>query len=233
MLSQLSQIFEFSINPFSILFLLLIGSTIISLVVAIYSEKTRLFLRKIKLLEPEEKPQTFLTWIITMIVIIRVFQVFFFQLFLVNGLSMYPTFHNNDFLIVDKMSYRNDEPKRGDVIVFKFLREGDAADGKYFIKRLIALPGERITVIDGVTTIYKTNGEKVILNEDFVKNKKLNDSTDYTLAQDQYFVMGDNRDGSYDSRSWGPIHKSQISGHVVFEFFRTPSVFPGKINYND
>jgi signal peptidase I len=233
MLSQLSQIFEFSPNPFSILFLFVIGLTILLLIIAIFSPKTAHFLRKIKILEEKEKPQTFLTWIIGMILIIRIFQVFFFQLFLVSGLSMYPTFQDNDFLIVDKMSYKNKEPARGDVIVFKFLKDGDPADGKYFIKRLIGLPGERVTVIDNVTTIYKKDGSKVILNEDFVKNKKNNDNTDYTLGEDQYFMMGDNRNGSYDSRSWGPIHKSQISGHVIFEFWNEPSVLPGKIIYND
>lgn len=193
------------------------------------------FLRKYKILEEGESPKAFLTWIVTMILIIRIFQVFFFQLFLVSGLSMYPTFDDKDFLIVNKMSYTREEPTRGDVIVFKFMN-GDAcgqnSNGKYFIKRLMALPGERITVINNVTTIYKKDGQVVKLNEDFVKQPKSNDNVDLTLGNDQYFVMGDNRTGSCDSRYWGPIHKSQISGHVIFEFWSTPGAYPGKINYN-
>ena len=111
----------------------------------------------------------------------------------VNGESMYPTLHDDDNLIVDKVSYRFSDPRRYDIIVFPY-RYKDM----YFIKRIIGLPGETVQIIDGYVYI---NGEK--LDENYgaeVMNDAGRAAEPITLGDDEYFVLGDNRNRSDDSR---------------------------------
>jgi signal peptidase I len=135
--------------------------------------------------------------------------------FIVVGASMYPTFENGNYLIVDKLVYRFNAPKRGDVVVFN----PPFTSSEYFIKRIVGLPGETISV-DGnkVKITNKDNPNGFILPESYVSSERAG-IKDVTLGDDQYFVMGDNRAVSSDSRVWGPISKEEISGRVDLQLF--------------
>lgn len=127
----------------------------------------------------------------------------------VSGSSMEPTLHHNDQLILDKISYRFSEPERFDIIVFPF----QYAEKTYYVKRIIGLPGETVQ-IDSTGNIY-INGE--ILEENYGKETILYPglaSEPITLGEDEYFVLGDNRNNSSDSRdpSVGNIRRSSIMG---------------------
>jgi len=131
----------------------------------------------------------------------------------VNGESMEPTLSNGDNLIVDKISYRFTSPKRFDIIVFPF----QYAENTYYIKRIIGLPGETVQ-IDANGVIY-INGE--VLEESYgreiIRSENLGiASNPITLGEDEYFVMGDNRNNSTDSRTQivGNIHKDDIIGRA-------------------
>lgn len=129
----------------------------------------------------------------------------------VNGASMEPTLHNGDNLIVDKISYRFTEPNRFDIIVFPFEYE----DETYFIKRIIGMPGEEV-MIDEDGTIYIDGKE---LRESYGK-EVIQDpgraAETIELGADEYFVMGDNRNNSTDSRSElvGNLHRDEIIGRA-------------------
>lgn len=142
-------------------------------------------------------------------------RLFIAQPFIVSGSSMYPTFDSGDYLIVDELSYRLNEPKRGDVIIFKYPND----PSKYFIKRIIGLPGEKID-INGtevkITSPEYPNGK--ILKEPYV-NYNRNSETHLTLPSDEYFVMGDNRYASSDSRVWGPLKKELIIGKAFVQLY--------------
>ena len=142
------------------------------------------------------------------------FRLFVFQPFLVRGASMEPSFHNWDYLLVDEVSYRFRSPERGEVIVFKFPND----PSQRYIKRIIGLPGETVQVQDGQVVVFH-GGERVQLDE---KSYTLSDtpgSIQITLPENEYFVMGDNRHYSSDSRSWGTLHKDLIIGRVFVRVF--------------
>lgn len=146
-----------------------------------------------------------------LIFIVLPIRLFVAQPFVVVGTSMEPAFLNNDYLIVDEISYRIQDPKRGDVIVFKYPGSTEE-EQKYFIKRVIGLPGETIDIHDGtVTVINKSTPNGFQLNETYITEKPTN-TIKVTLLNDQYFVMGDNRSVSFDSRSWGPLDRDAIVG---------------------
>jgi signal peptidase I len=134
------------------------------------------------------------------------------QPFIVNGASMEPTFLNNDFLLVDELVYRFREPVRGEVIVFKNPRNED----EYYIKRIIGLPGESIIIESGSVFV---EGER--LDEEYLSeaNMSVPGSYEFELGLDEYFVMGDNRLESADSRLWGPLDEEKIIGTVRFRFW--------------
>jgi signal peptidase I len=130
--------------------------------------------------------------------------------FVVKGESMEPNFHNNEYLIIDELSYRFREPERGEIVVFRYPRD----PSEFFIKRIIGLPGETVEVRDG---------KVFVSNDEFPNGKELEESylvepstnrTKRTMGEKEYFVMGDNRDESLDSRSFGPIGKDAIVGRV-------------------
>ena len=125
---------------------------------------------------------------------------------------MDPTFLNRDYLVIDEISYRLRSPERGEVIVFRFPRDRS----QFFIKRIIGLPGETVRVKDGGVFIV-SNGREHKLDE----SAYLPDGTvtgganqEVVLASDEYFVLGDNRGASSDSRSWGPIKRSDMVGRA-------------------
>lgn len=129
--------------------------------------------------------------------------------FKVEGTSMEPSVHPGQYVLVDKISYMLGEPQRGDVIVFNY----PLAIDRDFIKRVIGLPGETVAISGGVVTV---NNEP--LQESYIAAPPLSGGA-WTLTPTEYFVMGDNRNGSSDSRSWGPLERKYIIGKAVLVYF--------------
>lgn len=163
------------------------------------------------------------------IIIVAPIRLFVAQPFVVNGASMYPTFETGQYLIVDQISYKFHEPRRGDVIVFRFPQD----KSKYFIKRIVGLPGETVRITDQeVRIISAENLDGVVLEEPFIESTKSNNLS-VKLAEDEYFVMGDNRAESLDSRIWGPLQENYIIGRAFVRLLpaETLDYLPGKYNY--
>ncbi len=153
---------------------------------------------------------------------------FIIEPFIVDGASMDPTFSTGQYLIVDRLSYRFEKPARGDVIVFEYPNDPSI----YYIKRIIGLPGETVNIKNGVVTITKSSEKSTItLSEPYIEeNHKSYENMQVALTDSQYFVMGDNRAQSSDSRYWGPLPANLITGRPLVRL--TPptqiAVFPGE-----
>lgn len=172
--------------------------------------------------------ETFEIIIFTAIIVIPI-QMFIGRTFIVVGLSMYPTFNNSDYLVVDKLTYQFNEPKRGDVIVF----HPPTNIKTYFIKRIIGLPGETIYVEhDKVTIVNKDHPEGFEINMPIDLSKGEIDKA-LELGKDEYFVMGDNRAESFDSRTWGALPRKNISGRVFLRLLpiKNIGVWPGEFDF--
>jgi len=141
---------------------------------------------------------------------------FLIQPFYVKGASMEPTFQDDQYLIVDEISYRFDAPQRGQVIVFRYPLDPQ----EYFIKRIIGLPGEQIQFKDGHVIIYnQQHPQGFTLDENYLAPSLPTFDTNTNkikISQGDYFVMGDNRPASKDSRSFGPVNRSFIIGKILF-----------------
>ncbi|MEN9582868.1 MAG: hypothetical protein RL641_822 [Candidatus Parcubacteria bacterium] len=158
-------------------------------------------------------------------------RLFIAQPFIVSGKSMYPTFDNGQYLIVDEITYKLEDPKRGDVIIFHFPNN----QKEYFIKRIIGLPGETISISDGkVNIVNEANKDGFSLTEPYM-DSKLSDMAPKTLSDTDYFVMGDNREASYDSRAWGTLSHDLIVGRALVRLvpFNDAALFPGKYQYTN
>lgn len=156
-------------------------------------------------------------------------RMFIAQPFIVSGASMDPTFENGEYLIVDEISYAFEEPQRGDVIIFKYPLD----PSKYFIKRIIALPGEHLSVTEDTITIRNDeNPDGFTLDETYLSHKTFG-NVDVVLEEDEYFVMGDNRPASSDSRIWGPLKEEFIIGRALVRLLPVTrvNVFPGSHIY--
>lgn len=130
--------------------------------------------------------------------------------FYVKGESMKPTFENHEYLLIDEISYRFHEPKRGEVIVFKYPRDPK----EYYIKRVIGLPGDEV-VISGGRVQVKRDNEVVLANEAYLNEKVITGGDfDVLVPENNYFMMGDNRPASQDSRSFGTVDEGFIVGRV-------------------
>lgn len=163
--------------------------------------------------------------LISLLIIIP-FRMYIAQPFVVDGASMDPTFGSGDYLIVDEISYRFKIPERGSVIVFKYPRD----TRKSFIKRIIGLPGETVSIVDGKITIFNQNNpDGFLLDEPYIERGK-QETLSYTLGEGEYFVMGDNRLSSADSRIWGPVPAENIIGRPILQFL-PPAFLPG--DYSD
>ena len=134
-----------------------------------------------------------------------------FQPFLVSGASMEPNISQSNYLIIDELTYRFREPMRGEVIVFRY--PGDPST--FYIKRIMGLPGERVDIANGTLSI---NGIKIDESE-YLKGVSTSGIVHLTLDLDHYFVMGDNRGNSYDSRAWGPLEKKYLVGRALLRLF--------------
>jgi len=163
------------------------------------------------------------TVIISLAIILPI-RYFIIQPFMVEGASMQPNFHNRDYLIVNEISYRFIEPKRGEVIVLK----NPDNPKQFFIKRIIGLPGESLKIEDGDIYIKNVGASDFVkINEfDYLPNKqKTFGSLDaINLENDEYFVMGDNRGNSKDSRIFGPLKRDLIIGRVLFRGYPFDSI---------
>lgn len=149
--------------------------------------------------------------------------------FIVNGVSMSPTMQTNEYIIIDQLTYKFTEIERGDVVVFRAPPE----PGKYYIKRIIGLPGEIVKIDNGeVTIINEENPDGLKLTEDYVKYTK-DTNLLYEISDDHYFVMGDNRAESFDSKDWGLLPKKEIRGRAWLRLFPLNKInyLPGKISY--
>lgn len=169
-----------------------------------------------------------LTFIVLAIIIVVPIRLFVAQPFVVEGESMHPTFESGAYLIVDELTYALSAPKRGDVIIFRY--PGDPK--VFYIKRVIGLPGETVHINHGQTTVTKTDGSTVTLTESYVVAEDATYTQDTTLGSDQYFVMGDNRPRSSDSRIWGPLPKKNIVGRAYIRLLPANliGILPGAAN---
>lgn len=150
--------------------------------------------------------------IISLAIIIPV-RYFLIQPFYVNGASMEPNFHDHEYLIINEIVYRVDDPARGDIIVFRYPKD----PSQYFIKRIIGLPGEKIKIKDNKIYIYNDkypNG--VVLNEEVYLPEDMQtpyfSKSEFVLGDNEFFVMGDNREQSLDSRKFGAVPRRLIIG---------------------
>jgi len=232
----LSSLSDISQNPVSIVIFSVLFLFIVALIFASIFPSWRDKLITIKLLEEDEAPSSLLFWIIGIIIIVKLIQGFLVQPFIVDGGSMLPTYHTNEFLLVDKLSYVIHKPRRGDVMIFKlYENNNNPYEGKHLIKRVIGLPGEHIVVQNGITTIYNTaNPKGFVVDEPYVSYKEVHKDVDIILDDHHYFMMGDNRAQSYDSRDWGPLDAVNIKGQVLFRVypFNVAAYEPGRYTYS-
>lgn len=150
------------------------------------------------------------------------------QPFIVKGASMEPTFEDGDYLIVDQLSYRLHEPERFDVIIMRYPRDPSV----FFIKRIIGLPGETIEFVGARVIVGRGAGvEPINLPQPFVEEGRAGEEYGvYTLGADEYFVLGDNRVASSDSRSWGALPRDNVIGKALLRLLPPTKfeVLPGK-----
>jgi signal peptidase I len=124
---------------------------------------------------------------------------------------MEPNFSTGDYLVVDELSYRFRDPQRGEVIVLN-----NPTDNKeFFIKRIVGLPGEEILIVNNKVFVDGASIEEKYIASDI----PMSDTPPFLLRENEYFVMGDNRPSSYDSRNWGPLGEHQIVGVVRLRFW--------------
>lgn len=165
--------------------------------------------------------------IVALIIVIPI-RMWIAQPFVVSGESMYPTFDNGQYLIIDEISYILGSAGRGDVVVFRYPNDTK----RFFIKRVIGLPNEKIIVNEGVVTIInKEHPDGFKMVEPYINEKLFTGST-YETKDNEYFVMGDNRNRSADSRLWGILPKNLMIGKVFLRLLpiKTISYMPGKYN---
>lgn len=149
---------------------------------------------------------------LAIVVPIRYFVV---QPFIVRGASMEPNFEDSQYLIIDELSYYLREAKRGESIVFRYPKDPD----QFFIKRIIGLPGERMEINDGAVWIFsEAHPAGFVLEEPYLaaSDRRTKPDMEIELGPDEYFVLGDNRDFSSDSRVWGALGRRFIVGRAAF-----------------
>ena len=160
------------------------------------------------------------------IIIVVPIRMFVAQPFIVSGASMDETFSNGQYLIVDQLTYQFESPQRGEVVIFRY--PGDPS--KFFIKRVVGVPGDTISIEGDIVTIR--NEEHPMgtrLQEPYITSMSGNDTITEKLNAEEYFVMGDNRDYSSDSRSWGILTEDRIIGRALVRLFPLSALgtFPG------
>lgn len=151
--------------------------------------------------------------IISLAIIVPI-RYFIVQPFFVKGASMEPTFEDNNYILIDEISYRFRDPEREEVVVFRFPEDRK----QFFIKRIVGMPGETVEIKNDKVIIHnKQNPSGFTLNETYLdKGQHTMGDMRIKLDQNEYFVLGDNRLRSSDSRRWGPLNRSLITGRVFF-----------------
>jgi signal peptidase I len=163
--------------------------------------------------------------IIALIIVVPI-RMFIAQPFIVSGASMQETFNNGEYLIVDQITYHLQSPTRGEVVIFRYPRD----PSKFFIKRIIGVPGDTISIEESTVTIKNADyPEGFVLVEPYIKSMRPGILIEEKLGPKEYFVMGDNRDESSDSRVWGVLSEDRIIGRAFLRLFppRAFDVFPG------
>lgn len=164
---------------------------------------------------PEEREQVrqlrlFMMWAFCFVLLLKLFYVSAFE---IEGPSMLPTYHDGERIIAEKVSYRMHEPEYKDVVIVRVTNKEGRANAINIIKRIVGKPGDVIEVRGGF--LYR-NGQKV--KESYIKEKMKQDILPYVIPEDEYFVMGDNRNNSTDSRDYGSFKKKSIIGKVWFQW---------------
>lgn len=183
-------------------------------------------------MEPERKGplEEVITFALIALAIVIPIRLWIAQPFIVHGGSMEPTFESGEYLIVDQLTYRFEAPKRGDVIIMRYPKD----PAIFFIKRVIGLPEETVEIAAKNVIIYPANGgAPVTLDESFLDpSREQNAYATYALGADEYFVMGDNRLESSDSRSWGALPAKDVVGRAIARLFplNRVSIFPGFVS---
>lgn len=159
-------------------------------------------------------------FLLAMVIIVPI-RYFLVQPFFVRGASMEPNFSDGEYLVIDELSYRWRVPQRGEVIVFRF----PGSPSQFFIKRIIGLPGETVRIEHGQVIIQnQEHPPGVVLDEStyLPSGTRTGGQEDMHLGEDEYFVLGDNRAASSDSRSWGVLSKKAIVGRTWIRAFPLP-----------
>lgn len=160
-------------------------------------------------------------WIAFLVVFVMLVHYFIATVFIVDGLSMDPNFETGEYVVANRIGYLTGKPVRGDVVILKY--PGDPEHKKY-IKRVIGLPGDKIQIINGS---FYINDKK--LTESYIPEETETNSErtiNEVLKADNYFVVGDNRTNSSDSRVWGTAPRADIIGKAVFKIFPNTGVIP-------
>jgi signal peptidase I len=180
---------------------------------------------KSKIKEQALKAWDLVKFAIIALAIVIPIRLYIAQPFVVSGDSMFPTFHDGQYLVVDEISYILKGPSRGDVVVFRYPLQ----PSRFFIKRIIGMPNETISIKSGVVTIInKENPKGFTLNEPYI-DEKFDTTESYTTGDGEYFVLGDNRNRSSDSRIWGILPRKFMVGRAYLRLlpFNDVSYLPG------
>ena len=173
--------------------------------------------------EPEEKSKLretieFCIPIVAAIIIAIILKSFVFANAVVPTGSMLNTIQEKDRIIASRLAYINSDPERYDIIIFKYPDD----ENQNYVKRVIGLPGETVEITDGIVYVTKTDGELIMLDDSFITNcTPEGDFGPFHVPEDSYFMLGDNRNSSWDSRYWKNkyVHKDKIVGQVKFRYF--------------
>lgn len=175
--------------------------------------------------EEEKKPKSklreavefFIPIVVAVIIAIILKSVVFANAVVPTG-SMLNTIHEGDRIIASRIAYINEDPQRYDIIIFNYPDD----EKQIYVKRVIGLPGETVQIINGVVYVTKTDGESIQLDDSFVTNcTPQGDYGPFEVPADSYFMMGDNRNSSWDSRFWNNkfVNKEKILGKVKFKYY--------------
>lgn len=156
--------------------------------------------------------------IVLAVIVAIILKTFVFANAIVPTGSMENTIEEKDRIIASRLAYINSDPERYDVVIFKYPDD----ETQFFVKRVIGLPGETVEIVNGIVYVTKTDGETIQLDDSFVTNcTPTGDFGPYEVPAGSYFMLGDNRNSSWDSRYWDNkyVHKSKIEGQVKFRYY--------------
>src|SRR6185437_5838802 len=151
------------------------------------------------------------------VLLVGLIRFFIAQPFIVSGDSMVPAFNSGDYLIVNELAYKLRAPARGDIAIFHY----PVDPSLYFIKRIIGLPGDTVVVNGGSIFVKTQSGQtEKLLNEPYINAADVTSEVGTTtLGADEYFVLGDNRNASFDSRIWGPVPTRYLVGKAFARLY--------------